>query len=160
MIAGRPPKIVLLGMMTRIPVAGAVWGTLHYLVGLRRLGYDPYYVEAHARTPTMLMINDDDDSSALAAAYIDRHLRRFDFGDKWCLHALHDDGRCHGMSDTALRALYRDAALIINYHGGTTPLPEHAATGRLVYLETDPVELEVELYNKVPGVIEFLEPRL
>ncbi|MFO0810210.1 MAG: glycosyltransferase [Gemmataceae bacterium] len=155
-----PPKVVVLGMMTKIPVAGAVWGTLQYLIGLRRLGYDVYYVEAHARTPSMLMVNDDDDSSALAAEFIGRHLRRFDFGDKWCFHALHDDGRCYGLSDTQLRDLYREAALLINYHGGTVPLPEHAATGRLVYLETDPVELEVELHNQVPGVVEFLEPHV
>ena len=36
----RRPKIVLLGMMTRIPVAGVVWQTVHYLLGLERLGYD------------------------------------------------------------------------------------------------------------------------
>jgi hypothetical protein len=153
-------KIVLLGMMTRIPVAGAVWGTMHYLVGLRRLGYDVYYVEAHARTPSMLMVNDDDDSSALAAAYIDKVLRRFDLGDKWAFHALHDDDRCYGLSETQLKQLYRDAALLINYHGGTVPLPEHSATGRLIYLETDPVELEIELYHNEPQAIAFLEPHV
>ena len=44
-------KVVLLGMMTRIPVAGVVWQTVHYLLGLERLGYEAYYVETHARTP-------------------------------------------------------------------------------------------------------------
>jgi hypothetical protein len=154
------PKIVLLGMMTKIPVAGAVWGVMQYLVGFRRLGFDVYYVEAHARTPTMLMQNDHDDASALAAAYIDRVMRRFDFAGKWCFHALHADGRCYGMSDSELKALYREAALIINYHGSTVPLPEHAATGRLVYLETDPVELEIELYHGTPGTAEFLAPHV
>ena len=33
------PQIVVLGMMTKIPVAGVVWQTLHYLVGFERLGY-------------------------------------------------------------------------------------------------------------------------
>ena len=50
-----PNKIVLLGMMTKMPVAGVVWQYAHYLVGLRRLGYEVYYVEAHARTPSMFM---------------------------------------------------------------------------------------------------------
>jgi hypothetical protein len=160
MIATRPPKIVLLGMITKIPVAGAVWGTLQYLVGFRQLGYDPYYVEAHARTPSMLMENATDDGSALAAEFIDRQMRRFDLNHNWCFHALHDDGRCYGLSDSQLRDLYRDAALIINFHGSTIPLPEHSATGRLVYLETDPVELEVELHNQAPGAAEFLEPHV
>jgi hypothetical protein len=155
-----PKKIVLLGMMTRIPVAGAVWGTLHYLIGLRRLGYDVYYVEAHARTPAMLMERDEDDSSALAAGFIDRVLRRFDFQDHWAFHALHDDGRCYGMSEGQLRELYRSAALLINHHGGTVPLAEHAAGGRLIYLETDPVELEIELHQGDEKAIQFLEPHV
>jgi hypothetical protein len=155
-----PKKIVLLGMMTKFPVAGAVWGTMQYLLGFRRLGYDAYYVEAHARTPSMLMEDEDDDSSALAATYIDRVMRRFDLTDKWAFHALHDDGRCYGMNEGQLRQLYRDAALILNYHGSTVPLPEHYATGRLVYLETDPVELEIELYNNDPQAIAFLEPHV
>ena len=59
-------------MMTKIPVAGVVWQTLHYLLGFERLGFDVYYVEAHARTPSMLMRSERDDGSALAAAFIDR----------------------------------------------------------------------------------------
>jgi hypothetical protein len=156
MTAASRRKIVLLGMMTKIPVAGAVWGTMHYMVGLRRLGYDPYYVEAHARTPSMLMKHEHDDGSALAAAYIDGVMRHFDMQDRWAFHALHDDGRVYGMSDTALDDLYRDAALIINYHGGTVPLPEHTATNRLVYLETDPVDTEIEVYEGRQETIDFL----
>src|SRR5215216_2723410 len=99
MTSAAKPHIVLLGMMSKIPVAGAIWGTLHYLLGFQRLGYDVYYVEAHARTPSMFMEHDDDDSSALAAAFINRIMERFDLGGKWAFHALHDDGRCYGMSE-------------------------------------------------------------
>lgn len=104
----------------------------------------------------MFMVNDDDDSSALAADFIARVMKRFDLADRWAFHALHDDGGVYGMSDTALRQLYKDAALIINYHGGTVPLPEHTATNRLVYLETDPVETEIEVHEGRPETIDFL----
>ena len=49
------PKIVVLGMMSRMPVAGVVWQTVQYLVGFERLGYDVYYVEAHGCAPTAFM---------------------------------------------------------------------------------------------------------
>lgn len=156
MTTGSRRKIVLLGMMTKIPVAGAVWGTMHYMVGLERLGYEPYYVEAHARTPSMFMTHEDDDGTGKAAAFIDGVMKRFGFGGRWAFHALHDDGSVHGMSDTALNQLYRDAALLINYHGGTVPLPEHTATKRLVYLETDPVDTEIEVFEGRQETIEFL----
>ncbi len=148
MTRGRP-KIVLLGMMTKIPVAGVVWQTLHYLLGFERLGYEPYYVEAHARTPSMLMRDADDDSGALAAAFIATRMRalrpRRPLGLPGAARRrpLLRDERA-----ASCERLYASAELIINLHGGTEPLPEHYATGRLVYLETDPVQLQVELHEE------------
>src|SRR4051794_14354986 len=145
-------------MMTKMPVAGVVWQTAHYLVGLQRLGYDVYYVEAHGCTPRVLMNEPDDDGWTNAAAFIERVCRRFGLAGKWAYHARHHDERVHGMSDSQLRELYRSAALIINLHGGTLPLPEHYATGRLVFLETDPVELQVQLHGGDDEAVRYLEP--
>jgi hypothetical protein len=151
-------RIVLLGLMSRMPVAGVVWQTIHYLVGLRRLGYDVFYVEAHGCTPTEFMDRDEDDGWGKAAAFISEVMRRFDLGDRWAYQAVHADGRCYGMSEGQLKQLYSSAALIINLHGGTVPLPEHYATGRLVYLQTDPVELQMELYYNEQATVDFLAP--
>jgi hypothetical protein len=151
-------KIVLLGLMTRMPVSGVVWQTVHYLVGFERLGYEVYYVEAHACTPSAFIYREDEDGSERAARFIAAVMERFGFGGRWAYQALHADGRCHGMSDGQLKKLYRSAALIINLHGGTIPLPEHYATGRLVYLETDPVEVQMELHEGRPTTIDFLAP--
>jgi len=152
------PKVVLLGMMTKMPVAGVAWQNLHYLLGFERLGCETYYVETHARTPSMLMSRADDDSSALAAEFIAALMRRFGMADRWAFRALHDDGRCFGMSEAELERLYGSADLLINLHGGTQPYPELAATGRLVYLETDPVQLQLELQHGLQETIDFLEP--
>jgi hypothetical protein len=153
-------KIVLLGMMSQMPVAGVVWQTMHYIVGLTRLGYEVYYVESHARTPTMLMQRETDDSSAMAAEYIAGLAKRFDFRHRWAFHALHDDGESYGMTHQQLLELYSSAHLIINMHGGTKPLEEHAQTRRLVYLETDPVQLQIELKEGNQETLAFLEPHI
>ena len=79
-IAARP-KVVVLGLMSKMPVAGIVWLTLHYLVGLqaprlRRL------LRRGARHDAV----DADDGRAtttarrVAAAFIARLMRRFDLG--------------------------------------------------------------------------------
>lgn len=150
-------KIVVLGMMAKMPVPGVVWQTLHYLIGLRDLGFDPYYVEAHARTPTMLMQGDTDDGSALAAAFLDASLRPHGFAQRWAFHALHDDNRVYGLSSAELGRVLREAELIINLHGGTEPREELTATGRLVFLETDPVQLQIELHDGLQSAREFLD---
>lgn len=151
------PKIVLLGMLTKIPVGGVGWLVGHYAAGFERLGYEVYYVEAHARTPSMFMEHPEDDGARKAAAYIDAIARRFGFEGRWAFQALHEDDRCFGMTAGELDRLYREAALIVNMHGGTLPLPEHAATDRLVFLGTDPVEVELEVHREDRRAIEFLE---
>jgi len=157
----KPPgkkKIVILGMMSKMPVAGVVWQYAHYLVGLERLGYEVYYVEAHGRTPSMFMETEQSDGSGRAAKFIAGIMERFGLAGRWAFHALHEDGRVYGLSDSQLATLYKEAALIINLHGGTLPLPEHYATGRLMFLETDPVEVQIQLYHGDQETVKFLEP--
>jgi len=153
-------RIVLLGMMAKMPVPGVMWQTVHYLLGFKALGFEPWYVEAHGRHTSMLMRHPGDDAGLRAAEYIDATLRRFDLGGQWAYHALHDSGApVHGPLDAdGLAQLYRDAALVVNLHGGTPPLPEHSASDRLVYLQTDPVQLQVELAEGRQASIDFLEP--
>src|SRR5262249_4373318 len=156
--APEPKKIVLLGMMTRMPVAGNIWLVVHYLLGFQRLGYDVYYVESHGSTPRELMEQPGDDSSLRAAAFIDRIMRRCDLGERWAFHGLHEGSRSYGMTELQLRELYGSAELIINLHGGTVPSPEQIAGGRLVYLETDPVTWEVRLHNNDRKALAMMEP--
>jgi hypothetical protein len=123
------------------------------------LGYEVYYVEAGGFQPSSIFANSEgDDRSLGAAAFLKRTLARFGLGDRWAFHALHADGRCYGMSEGQLKALYRAAELIINLHGATLPLAEHYETDRLIYLETDPVAVQIELFKKRQQTIEYLLP--
>ena len=151
------PKVVVLGMMTKMPVAGVVWQNLHYLLGFERLGYEAYYVEAHGRTPSMLMAPADTDASGRAAAFIATIMRRFGLSDRWAFRALHMDGSCFGMTEARLERLLGSAEMIVNLHGGTEPLPALQATDRLVYVETDPVQLQLELADGYQVANDFLE---
>ena len=156
-MSGRQPRIVVLGLMTKMPVAGVVWQTLHYLLGLRRLGFDVYYVETHGRTPSMLMADESVDASAQAAAFIAALLRRYDLGDRWAYRPLYDDARCFGLSERELGQVFDSAELLFDLHGATAPLPELTATNRLVYVETDPGQLHVELAHGMESTFDFLD---
>jgi hypothetical protein len=131
---------------------------VHYLIGFQRLGYDVYYVEAHGTTPRNFFDTDADDGWTKAASFIAGVMHRFDLDDHWVYHAIHGTGQCYGMSQNQLNELYRSADLIINLHGGTIPLPEHYATGRLIYLETDPVQIQIQVYDKQQHAIDLLAP--
>ncbi len=159
---GNRGAIVVLGMMSKHPVAGVMWQTLHYLLGFERLGYRAYYVESGAHQPSSMLPGAElhGDRSEAAADFLASVLQPWGFGDRWAFHALHSDQRCYGLSETSLRTLYAEACLIVNLHGATLPLPEHAATGRLVYLETDPCALQLELAEGLQRTIDFLAPHV
>ena len=148
-------RIVVLGLITRMPVAGAIWQTLHYLLGLRRLGYDVYYVEAHGITPcTSWSIQGTtarpERRRSSTACYVDSTS-----GTAGRITRSTTATADFGMSERRLKRLYGSADLLINLHGGTMPLPEHVETGRLVCLETDPVEFEIELHDGYWRAVEF-----
>ena len=151
------PKIVLLGFLSHFPVAGVAWQTMHYLVGFQKLGYEVFYVEAHGCTPSKLMQHEKDDGPARAASYIADIMARFGLQHNWAYHAIYDS-RYFGMNESQLKHLYRDAALIINLHGSHVPTPELTATNRLVFLETDPVDLQIELHNGKKETVDYLTP--
>lgn len=153
----RPEKIVVLGFLSHFPVAGVAWQTLHYLVGLEKLGFDVYYVEAHGCTPSKLMRSSTDDGPAQAADYISRILSRFGFAGKWAYHAPYES-RHFGMTALQLKELYNSAALIINLHGSHLPTDELAAGNRLIFLETDPVDVQMDLYHGKKESIDYLSP--
>lgn len=148
-------RIVVLGMMSRHPQAGMVWLTAQYLVGFERLGFEVYYVEAHGGNPKTYR-NGGPDNSHAAADFIGGVMRRFGMKERWAFHALHSDGRCYGMSESELKSLYRSASLLLNLHGGTTPLPEHCGAAPLVYVGTDPVATEIALHQGAAETIELL----
>jgi GT2 family glycosyltransferase len=152
------PRIVVLGMMSRIPVPGVVWQTLHYLIGFRQLGFDVYYVEDNGMTPRGFFVDDASDGWSRAADFVGGVMTEFGFADRWAVHAEHAQpgGRRHyGLSAGQLSSLYRSAALLVNLHGNARPRPEHTATNRLVLVETDPVELQVQLAAGNAEAIEY-----
>ena len=91
-----------------MPVAGVVWQTLHYLVGFQRLGFDVVLrrgaradaVDADARARRTTAPPSPPPSSPTCFG-------RFGLGDRWAYHALHDDGRCYGMSERELPTALR-----------------------------------------------------
>jgi glycosyltransferase involved in cell wall biosynthesis len=156
-IRARRPVVVALGMMTKMPVPGVVWQTIHYLRGFLQLGVEVWYVEDHGAPPLHFCRSEDDLGTARAAKWLAATLERFGLGDRWAYRALHDRGQLLGMSEKRLHDLYRCADLVLNLHGGTTPRAEHAASGRLVYLETDPVRLQLELHEDRAETVAFLD---
>src|SRR5215218_5144756 len=81
----QPPKgkIIVSGILFWYPLAGVTYQFLHYLLGLRELGYDPYYIEDSARYVYDPRINDLSPDASGNVAAVAPILERYGFGGRW-----------------------------------------------------------------------------
>jgi hypothetical protein len=144
----KPPtrgKIIVFGILFWYPLAGVTYQFLHYLLGLRRLGYDPYYVEDSGRWVYDPRINDlSPDASGNIAAVVPA-LEAHGFAGRWAFRGHYPDGRCYGMEESEILRLYREADAFLNVTGAQEMREEHLACPRRVYVESDPFASQVKV---------------
>src|SRR6476660_7945001 len=131
-------KIIVFGMILWYPLAGVTYQFLHYLIGLRRLSYDVYYMEDSGRwiyDPIKFEFSPDASRNvALIAPILEAH----GFAGRWAFRGNYPEGRCYGMSQEQILRLYRDADAFLNVTASQELREEHMAIPRRVYVESDP----------------------
>jgi hypothetical protein len=150
----RKGKIVVLHLAARYPFAGVVWQLLHHLIGFRALGLDVYYIEDHRAyvyDPTIESTTTDPSRNLKRLGAV---LDRYGFGDRWAfLDSVREE--YVGMSREKCLTLFREADAVVNLCGATEPRQEHEQSRCLIYLETDPGVLQLELSRKIPIAVSF-----
>ena len=130
-------KIILLHFAAQMPLAGIAWQAVHYLVALRKLGYDVWYVEDSGTNPYDPRAESVAMNCDYNVAFLRRALERFGFGDRWAYYCGLD-GTYHGMSRKALSRLYREADALINLCGSHRLSEPHMQCARRILIDTDP----------------------
>ena len=143
----QPGRVIVFGLMFDLPYAGIIVQFLHYLLGLRRLGWDVWYVEDSLSWPYDPVERTASADPIRSIETVSRTLERFGFGDRWIYRCAVPDVRCFGAGPAALAALYRDADLVLNVTGAQEIRDEHEAIRRLVYVQSDPFGLQVDIEN-------------
>ena len=150
-------KVIVFGILFWYPLAGVTFQFLHYLIALRRLGYDVYYIEDSARWVYDPKLNDlsPDPTGNLAA--IVPTLEAHGFADRWAFRGKYPDGKTYGMSDAQIDALYRDADAFLNVTGAQELRDEHMQVKRRLYVESDPFASQVKVAKGDAGMIRTLQ---
>lgn len=144
------PKIIVLGSMCRLPVAGVVLQILHYMLGFESLGFETYYVEWHGNwVEDPLLPSNDLDQPRMVISDV---LRAYGFADRWiCRGDQVAPGHTFGgMSLDQLFKLYKEAEAIINVTGAHLMEDGHLQCPRRVYLESDPGIPQIKLKDGDP----------
>ena len=93
--------IVLWGLLASSPFGGMTWQVLHHLAGIRRLGFDVWYVEDSDRPvyhPTTYWPTFECEANV---AYLARQMHSLGLDDRWIFRAPGVSDRCCGARDLA-----------------------------------------------------------
>ncbi|HEY5913331.1 MAG TPA: hypothetical protein VJA21_22290 [Verrucomicrobiae bacterium] len=141
----RKGRIIVFGILFWYPLAGVTYQFLHYLLALRRLGYDPFYIEDSGRwiyDPGLNDLSPDPTPNLRAVTPI---LKAHGLGERWAFRGCYPGGKCYGMSEKEILALYREADAFLNVTGAQELREEHMLCRRRIYVETDPVAAQVQV---------------
>jgi len=133
-------RVMVGGALAHHPVSGAgtTWLFLQYILGLRRLGIETYYVE-HINAENC--IDADWKPAPFAASENARYFRavmeQFDFMEHASLFESDGDGHV-GLGREAVERLAPDVDLFINLSGRFHWAPILGAARRRMYLDLDP----------------------
>ncbi|MFN2555483.1 MAG: glycosyltransferase [Nitriliruptorales bacterium] len=138
-------RLVVLGMMGRSPFGGQTWLYLNWIQALRASGHDVYYVEDDTVWPYDPVTNQITDDCAYAVGHIARCMEHIGMPNRWAFRFANRKDACWGMSDGQLNRLYASSDALLNIGGATALRDEHARAKLRVYVETDPVTVELRL---------------
>jgi hypothetical protein len=142
---GRKLKLIVLGAVGRMPLAGTAWQALQYLEGFRRLGHEVYYVEDTCSWPFDPEKNGVSSDNSYTVAYVARLMDWCGLTNHWAYRAVEEEGRVYGLSKSQFASLFATADALFNVTAATELRQEHLAVPVRVYLETDPVVPQIEV---------------
>src|SRR6266480_2202961 len=150
-------RIVVMGFMGSMPIAGVIWQHIHYVVGLQRLGHDVYYIEDSARLPYNPETFEVTNKFDYAAHLLDRLAREFGFKNRWgfCARYLPRNPTA-GLPLKTIRRLYREADAILNICGTQEFNEDLLVSDRILYIESDPGVEQIKIDKRITSTIEYL----
>src|SRR5256886_8995079 len=150
-------RIVVMGFMGSMPIAGVIWQHIHYIVGLQRLGHDVYYVEDSARIPYNPETFEVTTEFDYTAGLLNRLAREFEFRNRWAFCARYLPGNpTAGLRLKRIRQLYREADAILNICGAQEFNDDLLVSDRILYIESDPGVEQIKIDKGVKSTIQYL----
>src|SRR5579872_3674652 len=110
-------KILFAGIIARYPFGGVTWCSLMYLLGLRALGHEVFYIEDTGECVYDPVLNTRATDPSYGTTYIHSALEAFGLGDRWSF--VNYDGSYHGRSAEDVQRFCAGAELFINLSGGS-----------------------------------------
>ena len=149
-------KVVLAGIIARYPFGGVTWCSLMYLLGLRELGHEVFYVEDTGECVYDPVLNTRSLDPGYGTRYIHDALVPHGLGDRWAF--VNYDGSYHGRSAEDVRRECADADLFLNLSGGSWFWrDEYLRIPHKAFIDSDPGFTQLAIAKAEPWYVEFFQ---
>lgn len=149
-------RILLAGIIARYPFGGVTWCSLMYLLGLRALGHEVFYIEDTGECVYDPVRNTRATDPAYGTAYIHAALEPYGLGDRWTF--INYDGSYHGQSADRVRGYCAEADLFLNLSGGSWFWrDEYARIPHKAFIDSDPSFTQLAIAKAEPWYVEFFQ---
>jgi hypothetical protein len=149
-------NIILAGIIGRYPYGGVAWCSLMYLLGLRDLGHNVWYLEDTGEC------NYDPIQNALAAEpiyatnFIQQCLAPHGFADRWCY--IDHAAKYHGHTEDSWKQICKNADLFLDLSGGCWFWrDEYAAIPRSAFIDSDPAFTQLAIAKGETWYVDFFK---
>jgi hypothetical protein len=147
-------RILFAGIIARYPFGGVTWCSLMYLLGLRALGHEVFYIEDTGECVYDPVQNTRATDPSYGTTYIHNALAPFGLSDRWAF--VNYDGSYHGRSAEDVRRYCADADLFLNLSGGSWFWrDEYARIPRKAFIDSDPAFTQLAIAKAEPWYVEF-----
>ena len=142
-------KILFAGIIARYPFGGVTWCSLMYLLGLRALGHEVFYIEDTGECVYDPVANARATDPSYGTRYIHAALEPYGLGDRWAF--VNYDGTYHGRSAEEVRRYCADADLFLNLSGGSWFWrDEYARIPKSAFIDSDPAFTQLAIAKAEP----------
>jgi len=149
-------NILFAGIIARYPFGGVTWCSLMYLLGLRALGHEVFYLEDTGECVYDPVANTRATDPSYGTTYIHNALAPFGLGDRWTF--VNYDGTYHGRSADEVRQFAAGADLFINLSGGCWFWrDEYVRIPRKVFIDSDPAFTQLAIAKAEPWYVRFFQ---
>jgi hypothetical protein len=137
-------RIVFGSWMIRYPLGGNLSWALQYLLGLKALGHDVYFVERsnYINACYNPVKNEMSDDSSYGLGIVSELLSRFGLQNKWCY--TDNAGNYFGLSKKEIEAVFKTADLFIDSGSHGSWAEESMYAGGRVLIEGEPAYTQMK----------------
>lgn len=130
-------RIIVAGIIGRYPWGGVTWCSLMYLLGLRKLGHDVYYLEDTCECNYDPVEKTIAREPEYARAYIKSSLEPFGFADRWCY--IDYRANHYNFTEEQFAEISRTADMMLVLSGGCWVWREHYRDiPKKIFIDSDP----------------------